>query len=55
MRAFLNLTRWDYAGPVQGARDGNMLDLGQHTLRLLETPHVHRWVSMMVFSKYGCA
>ena len=51
MGAFLNLTRWDYAGPVQGARDGDMLDLGQHTLRFLETPHVHHWDSMMVFEE----
>ena len=51
MGAFLNLTQWDYAGPVQGARDGDMLDLGQHTLRFLETPHVHHWDSMMVFEE----
>lgn len=31
-----------------GFRDGETLQLGQHTLRFLETPHVHHWDSMMV-------
>ena len=46
--AIINLTQWDYAGPVQGRRDGDMLDLGTHRLRLLETPNVHHWDSMIV-------
>src|ERR1043166_9199928 len=33
---------------VRGFRDGETLDLGKHKLRLLETPHVHHWDSMMV-------
>src|SRR5919198_6137143 len=33
---------------VRGFRDGETLDLGRHTLRFLETPHVHHWDSMMV-------
>ena len=33
---------------VRGFQDGNTLALGRHTLRFLETPHVHHWDSMMV-------
>jgi flavorubredoxin len=33
---------------VRGFMDGETLELGQHTLRFLETPHVHHWDSMMV-------
>ena len=40
MGAIINLTQWDYVGPVQGRRDGDMLDLGTHRLRFWETPHV---------------
>jgi len=32
----------------QGFRDGEVLELGEHRLRFLETPHVHHWDSMMV-------
>lgn len=46
--ARINLTQWDYAGPVQGVQDGDVLDLGSHRLRFLETPHVHHWDSLMV-------
>ncbi len=46
--AVVNLTQWDYAGPVRGVRDGDVLDLGGHHLRFLETPHVHHWDSLMV-------
>ena len=46
--AVLNLTGWDYSGPVRGVRDGDVIDLGEHRLRFLETPHVHHWDSMMV-------
>ncbi|MFN8186984.1 MAG: hypothetical protein U0R69_07890 [Gaiellales bacterium] len=35
-------------GRVLGVRDGDRLELGRHTLRFLETPHVHHWDSMMV-------
>ena len=49
--ALLNLTQWDYSGPVQGFRDGDTIDLGEHKLRFLETPHVHHWDSMMVFEE----
>jgi flavorubredoxin len=34
-----------------GFRDGETLDLGVHTLRFLETPHVHHWDSMMVIEE----
>ena len=33
---------------VLGFQDGATLELGRHTLRFLETPHVHHWDSMMV-------
>ena len=33
---------------VRGFTDGETLELGKHTLRFLETPHVHHWDSMMV-------
>lgn len=33
---------------VRGFQDGERLELGRHTLRFLETPHVHHWDSMMV-------
>jgi flavorubredoxin len=33
---------------VQGFTDGEKLELGKHTLRFLETPHVHHWDSMMI-------
>jgi flavorubredoxin len=36
---------------TQGFRDGEVLDLGEHRLRFLETPHVHHWDSMMVFEE----
>ncbi len=32
----------------RGFRDGEVLELGEHRLRFLETPHVHHWDSMMV-------
>lgn len=47
----LNLRGWPYAGKVQGFRDGELLDLGRHKLRFLETPHVHHWDSMMLFEE----
>jgi flavorubredoxin len=49
--AAINLRQWDYAGPILGARDGDVLELGEHRLRFLETPHVHHWDSMMVFDE----
>jgi flavorubredoxin len=33
---------------ARGFQDGEALELGRHTLRFLETPHVHHWDSMMV-------
>ncbi len=36
---------------VQGFQEGETLALGRHTLRFLETPHVHHWDSMMVFEE----
>jgi flavorubredoxin len=36
---------------VRSFMDGETLELGRHTLRFLETPHVHHWDSMMVFEE----
>jgi flavorubredoxin len=36
---------------VRGFQDGETLELGGHTLRFLETPHVHHWDSMMLFEE----
>jgi flavorubredoxin len=47
----VNLRGWPYEGKVQGFREGESLDLGRHTLRFLETPHVHHWDSMMLFEE----
>jgi flavorubredoxin len=51
LSADLNLSGWNYAGKVQGLTDGEVLDLGRHKLRFLETPHVHHWDSMMLFDE----
>ena len=49
--AAVNLSGWDYVGPVKGVRDGDKIDLGKHKLRFLETPHVHHWDSMMLMDE----
>ena len=51
LSAGLNLAGWDYRGKVHGVSDGELLDLGRHRLRFLETPHVHHWDSMMIFEE----
>ncbi len=53
MSAILNLTSFgvDYVDRVRGVRDGDRIELGEHTLSFLETPHVHHWDSMMVFEE----
>ncbi len=51
MSAGVNLSGWDYPGKVVGFSDGDVLDLGSHRLRFLETPHVHHWDSMMIFDE----
>jgi len=47
----LNLSGWNYSGRLVGRADGEILDLGTHRLRFLETPHVHHWDSMMLFDE----
>jgi flavorubredoxin len=47
----LNLSGWDYRGRVESHCDGEVIDLGRHKLRFLETPHVHHWDSMMLFDE----
>ncbi len=47
----INLSAWDYRGPIRGVKEGEVVDLGEHQLQFIETPHVHHWDSMMVFEK----
>lgn len=47
----LNLAGWSYQGKTRGFRDGEVLDLGDHKLRFLETPHVHHWDSLMLYEE----
>jgi len=49
--AGINLSGWDYRGPVKGVRDGHVIETGRRRLRFLETPHVHHWDSMMVYEE----
>ncbi|MEX2252799.1 MAG: FprA family A-type flavoprotein [Thermoleophilaceae bacterium] len=51
LSAQLNLAGWNYRGKVEGHQDGEVIDLGKHKLRFLETPHVHHWDSMMLFDE----
>jgi flavorubredoxin len=51
LSVILNLGGWDYGGRVEGHVDGDVIDLGRHKLRFLETPHVHHWDSMMLFDE----
>jgi flavorubredoxin len=51
LSADLNLSGWSYRGRVESHRDGEVIDLGRHKLRFLETPHVHHWDSMMLFDE----
>jgi flavorubredoxin len=44
----LNAHGFGYDQRVRGFTDGETLELGRHTLRFLETPHVHHWDSMML-------
>lgn len=44
----LNARGFGMIDRVRGFQDGETLNLGRHTLRFLETPHVHHWDSMMV-------
>lgn len=47
----LNAYNFGVVDRVRGFRDGETLELGSHTLRFLETPHVHHWDSMMLFEE----
>lgn len=47
----VNLSGWDYNGPIRGVREGDVIELGQRSLRFIETPHVHHWDSMMAFEQ----
>jgi flavorubredoxin len=47
----LNASGFGMSQRVRGFRDGETLALGKHTLRFIETPHVHHWDSMMVMDE----
>jgi len=47
----LNASGFGLTSRVRGFRDGETLELGKHKLRVLETPHVHHWDSMMLFDE----
>ncbi|HZO36213.1 MAG TPA: hypothetical protein VFB41_04985 [Solirubrobacteraceae bacterium] len=47
----LNIGGWGYRGPTAGFLDGQVLELGTHRLRFLETPHVHHWDSLMLYEE----
>jgi flavorubredoxin len=44
----LNAAGFGFHERTAGFSDGETLELGEHKLRFLETPHVHHWDSMMV-------
>src|SRR5437588_36254 len=44
----LNAVGFGVLERTRGFRNGETLELGEHILRFLETPHVHHWDSMMV-------
>src|SRR5213079_2355706 len=48
LSAGLNLARFPWQYRVRAVSDGDVIGLGRHTLRVLETPHVHHWDSMML-------
>jgi flavorubredoxin len=48
MSIALNASGFGVTERVRGFMEGERLQLGRHTLRFLETPHVHHWDSMMV-------
>jgi flavorubredoxin len=49
--ARINFMQWGYPGQVRGVQDGEVLELGQHRLRFLETPHVHCWDALMAIEE----
>ncbi len=48
MSIMLNASGFGLHERTRGFIDGETLDIGEHRLRFLETPHVHHWDSMMV-------
>jgi flavorubredoxin len=48
LSAGLSLSRFPWNYRVRAVRDDETLELGRHTLTVLETPHVHHWDSMML-------
>jgi flavorubredoxin len=48
----LNARGFGVTSAVRGCMDGATLELGTHTLRFIETPHVHHWDSMMVYEEH---
>jgi flavorubredoxin len=48
LSAGLNLARFPWAYRVRAVCQGERIELGRHTMSVLETPHVHHWDSMML-------
>jgi flavorubredoxin len=48
MSIMLNASGFGLQERTQGFTDDQTLELGEHRLRFLETPHVHHWDSMML-------
>jgi flavorubredoxin len=51
LSARLNLARFPWRHRVHEVCEGQTLELGRRSLRVLETPHVHHWDSMMLFEE----
>lgn len=47
----LNARGFGKADRAEGYMDGAVLELGRHRLRVIETPHVHHWDSMMLYEE----
>jgi flavorubredoxin len=48
LSSVLNLARFPWRHRVLSVQEGDAIQLGNHSLRVLETPHVHHWDSMML-------
>lgn len=51
LSASLNLARFPWRYRVLAVEEGDTIRLGRHSLRAIETPHVHHWDSMMLFEE----
>lgn len=47
----LNARGFGKADRADGYQEGGVIELGKHRLRVIETPHVHHWDSMMLYEE----